>query len=57
MRNERTMQKIMTAFAEAVAAGDFDRAEGWLAVARFSHDRIPTLDPEARSPSRRHAPA
>jgi hypothetical protein len=29
----------MAAFAEAVAAGDFERAEGWLAVARFSQER------------------
>jgi hypothetical protein len=30
----------MAAFAEAVAAGDFERAEGWLAVARFSQERL-----------------
>jgi len=35
----RTLDKIMAAFAEAVAAGDFERAEGWLAVARFSQAR------------------
>ena len=29
----------MTAFADAVAAGEFEKAEGWLAVARFSQDR------------------
>lgn len=31
----------MTAFAEAVAAGDFRKAEGWLAVARFARERVP----------------
>jgi len=30
----------MEAFANAVAAGDYAKAEGWLAVARFSRDRI-----------------
>ena len=30
----------MAAFADAVAAGDLAKAEGWLAVARFSQDRI-----------------
>ena len=29
----------MQAFADAVAAGDYAKAEGWLAVARFSQDR------------------
>ena len=37
----------MEAFAEAVAAGDFERAEGWLAVARFSRER--TLGTRERS--------
>jgi hypothetical protein len=36
---ERTLEKIMQAFADAVAAGDYAKAEGWLAVARFSQDR------------------
>ena len=54
------MQRIVTAFAEAAAVGDFERAEGWLAVARFSQDRqdrITAVDPGARSPVRRHASA
>jgi hypothetical protein len=36
---ERTLDKIMEAFADAVAAGEFAKAEGWLAVARLSQDR------------------
>jgi hypothetical protein len=32
---DRTMERIERAFAEAVAAGRFDRAEGWLEVARW----------------------
>jgi hypothetical protein len=36
---ERTLEKIMAAFADAVAAGDYHTAEGWLAVARFSQAR------------------
>jgi hypothetical protein len=35
----RTLDKILKAFADAVAAGDYERAEGWLAVARFSEAR------------------
>ena len=34
----------MEAFANAVAAGDYAKAEGWLAVARFSQDRISSTD-------------
>lgn len=41
---ERTLEKIMQAFADAVAAGDYAKAEGWLAVARFSQDRCSDLD-------------
>jgi hypothetical protein len=41
---ERTLEKIMEAFANAVAAGDYVKAEGWLAVARFSKDRISSAD-------------
>jgi hypothetical protein len=37
---ERTLEKIMAAFAEAVAAGDFEKAEGWLAVASFARNRV-----------------
>jgi hypothetical protein len=42
------MEKIMEAFADAVAAGDYEKAEGWLAVARFSQDRISSVDVLAR---------
>jgi hypothetical protein len=41
---ERRLEKIMEAFANAVAAGDYAKAEGWLAVARFSQDRISSAD-------------
>jgi hypothetical protein len=33
------MDRIMGAFADSVAAGDYERAEGWLAVARYSDAR------------------
>jgi hypothetical protein len=33
------MDRIMAAFADAVAVGDYERAEGWLAVARYSEGR------------------
>ena len=45
----------MAAFAEAVAAGEFEKAEGWLAVARLSEDRVLVEGP-ARSWARRLAP-
>jgi hypothetical protein len=32
-RTERTQDKILEAFAQAVARGEMDKAEGWLAVA------------------------
>jgi hypothetical protein len=31
-----TLDLIATEYAEAVAAGEFERAEGWLAVAEFA---------------------
>jgi hypothetical protein len=38
----------MAAFADAVAEGDYERAEGWLAVARYSEARssAPTVSPD-----------
>ena len=37
MRNqERTQDKILEAFARAVAAGEMQKAEGWLALAVWS---------------------
>jgi len=35
MRRDRTLEKIVQAFAEAVAEHDFDAAEGWFATARL----------------------
>jgi hypothetical protein len=32
---DRTLERIFEAFADAVEEGRFDRAEGWLAVARW----------------------
>jgi len=31
----QTLERIAAAFAEAVAVGEFERAEGWFAVARW----------------------
>jgi hypothetical protein len=36
MRKDRTLDKIMEAFGESVAAGELGKAEGWLAVAVWS---------------------
>ncbi len=41
MRRGRRLEEIAAAFAEAVAAGDFRAAEGWLAVARFVESAEP----------------
>jgi len=30
-----TLDRVATAYAEAVAAGDLDAAEGWFATARY----------------------
>jgi hypothetical protein len=35
-KSERTFDKILQAFVESVAIGEFDTAEGWLAVAVWS---------------------
>ena len=35
-KKDRTLDKIMRSFAEAVAAGEVEKAEGWLAVAVWS---------------------
>lgn len=34
-----TLDRIATAYADAVAIGDFESAEGWLATASFVQDR------------------
>jgi hypothetical protein len=43
-----TADRIEAAFAAAVASGDYDAAEGWLATARYVADRD-----ASRRPSRR----
>jgi hypothetical protein len=35
-KDERTQEKILAAFAHAVAAGEMEKAEGWLAVALWT---------------------
>jgi hypothetical protein len=35
-KDERTQEKILAAFARAVAAGEMEKAEGWLAVALWT---------------------
>ncbi|MBA3691370.1 MAG: hypothetical protein H0W82_08175 [Actinobacteria bacterium] len=48
MSGDRTMDKIIAAFAEAVAAGELEKAEGWLAVASFAQERTLGADRPAR---------
>ena len=42
---DRTLDRILEAFAEAVAAGEFEKAEGWLAVARWAEGAKETSSP------------
>jgi hypothetical protein len=42
---DRTLDRILEAFAEAVAAGEFEKAEGWLAVARWAEGANETSSP------------
>lgn len=44
MRRDRTLEKILKAFSDAVAEGDFDAAEGWFATARL-HLGLPVEAP------------
>jgi hypothetical protein len=39
LRQHRTLDRIAGSFADAVAAGDFEAAEGWLATARYAERR------------------
>jgi hypothetical protein len=48
MRPARILRKITTAFAEAVAAGDLDAAEGWFRLARMTAERIEEAGPTSR---------
>jgi hypothetical protein len=50
MRTERTVERILGAFAEAVEAGDLEAAEGWIAVAVWVRSRTetPALAPAGR---------
>ena len=42
MRSKRrTLEKIQEAFADAVSAGEFEKAEGWLAVAVWARGVSP----------------
>ena len=42
---DRTLDRILEAFADAVAAGEFEKAEGWLAVARWAQGASETSTP------------
>jgi hypothetical protein len=39
MRTERILERIQTAFADAVEAGELEAAEGWIAVAAWVRNR------------------
>ena len=39
MKRASALDRIFSAFAEAVAAGDFEQAEGWISAARDNFDR------------------
>jgi hypothetical protein len=50
MSPSNSLSKIIGAFAEAAARGDFARAEGWLAVALLAAGRGPCEDKESSAP-------
>ncbi|MDP9296096.1 MAG: hypothetical protein M3O88_05305 [Actinomycetota bacterium] len=39
MKRASALDKIVAAFADAVEAGDFEQAEGWVSLARDNHER------------------
>lgn len=39
MRADRILEKVEVAFAEAVEAGEFEAADGWIAVAAWVRGR------------------
>jgi hypothetical protein len=41
----KTMDLIVAEYADAVAAGEFERAEGWFAVAQFASARSAASSP------------
>ncbi|MFN8232085.1 MAG: hypothetical protein U0V56_00910 [Actinomycetota bacterium] len=45
MRTERILDRIETAFAEAVEDGRFEAAEGWIAVAAWVRSRSAAPSP------------
>lgn len=52
-----TLDRIAGSFAEAIASGDFDAAEGWMATARYverrKKDMRPVVADRKLRPSRR----
>jgi hypothetical protein len=50
MRTERILDRIETAFADAVEDGGLDEAEGWIAVAAWVRSRSATLAPVSGRP-------
>jgi hypothetical protein len=39
MKRASALDRILSAFADAVAAGDFEQAEGWISAARDNFQR------------------
>jgi iron uptake system EfeUOB component EfeO/EfeM len=39
MKRASALDRIVSAFADAVEAGDFDQAEGWISAARDNFER------------------
>jgi hypothetical protein len=39
MKRASALDKIVTAFADSVEAGDFEQAEGWISLARDNQRR------------------
>jgi iron uptake system EfeUOB component EfeO/EfeM len=39
MKRASALDRILSAFADAIAAGDFEQAEGWISAARDNFER------------------
>ena len=55
MKRASALDRILSAFAEAVAAGDFEQAEGWISAARDNYERSDAPTPDASRTSDRTA--
>jgi len=49
MKRASALDGILSAFADAVAAGDFEQAEGWISAARDNFERTSDAPPSPQT--------